>query len=133
MTPPTLYHYTLIFIAGGIGSACRYTFTLLAQRLHLHTATATFTANTLACFILGFISHTITTLPTTTATHLRLALITGFCGGFSTFSSFTHENITFTTTHTPHTALIYTITTFITTHIALLIGIYLSKLYHTTQ
>ena len=79
-----------VFLGGGLGSVCRYG---LAKLLPYEEGfpTATFLSNMLACCILGFIMayHEKSTL----SRPLMLLLATGFCGGFSTFSTFGLEFI----------------------------------------
>ncbi|MBD3750094.1 MAG: fluoride efflux transporter CrcB [Sphingobacteriales bacterium] len=81
----------VIFIGGGLGSVLRY----LVNRwvltwFHLSFPLGTFLVNVLGCFLIGFFIFYINKsqpLP------LRLFLVTGFCGGFTTFSSFAFENV----------------------------------------
>lgn len=76
-----------VFIGGGLGSLCRYGLTFLIPSTSFPGATLG--ANILACFILGFLvsywNHQL--VPDT----WKLLLGTGFCGGFSTFSTFSKE------------------------------------------
>jgi len=80
--------YLMVFIGGGLGSLCRYGF---AQWLgqYKEFPLGTFAANGVSCIILGALvalaSRQILPL------EYRLLLITGFCGGFSTFSTFSNE------------------------------------------
>lgn len=52
----------------------------------------TFLVNILGCFLIGFLVF-YTGRVGAAATAWRLLLVTGFCGGFTTFSSFSFENI----------------------------------------
>ena len=85
----------LIFIGGGLGSLCRYG---IGQLLPYSGAFpwATFCINLLACFVLGFvlgwISRQAPDAPL--ANNMKWLLATGFCGGFSTFSTFSNETLT---------------------------------------
>lgn len=81
----------LVFIGGGLGSLCRWGISLGLQPLHLKFPLATFLANALACFVLGALLGF--QLTGDLSTEKRLLLVTGFCGGFSTFSTFTAETI----------------------------------------
>lgn len=70
----------LIFLGGGTGSCMRYLFSLL-----FCTPFATLVANILGCLIIGALSSQITNA------EWKLLLVTGFCGGFTTFSTFSNE------------------------------------------
>ena len=74
-----------VFIGGGLGSLCRYGIGRMYDTSHY----GTLTANIISCLILGFLigmgTHHIL------KSEHRLLLMTGFCGGFSTFSTFSGE------------------------------------------
>lgn len=79
-----------VFIGGGLGSVSRYGLSILFRFLgQTHWPVATLVANLLATFILGIV---IFTYKQQTPTNLLFLLLTsGFCGGFSTFSTFSLE------------------------------------------
>lgn len=80
-----------VFLGGGLGSLSRYgVSTLTARFFSGEFPLATLLSNTLSCAVLGWFAWQSTSpLPA----HWRLLLITGFCGGFSTFSAFGFETI----------------------------------------
>lgn len=79
-----------IGLGGAAGSVFRYLLGGVVQR----TAGMAFPVGTLAvnvagCFLIGVLTQHFMNLQTTPA--MRAALITGFCGGFTTFSAFSIE------------------------------------------
>jgi CrcB protein len=58
---------------------------------------------------------------------LKLFLITGICGGFTTFSAFTFENLQLIQTGHTGTAVIYTIVSVFLGILAVIGGLWLSK------
>ncbi|MGI9527688.1 MAG: fluoride efflux transporter CrcB [Weeksellaceae bacterium] len=78
----------LIFIGGGFGSVLRYGTGYLLNKTFPY---GTFTANVLGCLIIGLILG-LFEREILQQTHI-LILAVGFCGGFTTFSSFAAENL----------------------------------------
>lgn len=74
-----------VFLGGGLGSLCRYGVGKIWETSHY----GTLTANIISCLVLGVLigltSHEIL------KSEHRLLWMTGFCGGFSTFSTFSGE------------------------------------------
>jgi len=82
----------LIALGGAVGSVARYLMGRGVQgALHLEFPIGTFAVNVVGCLIIGvlakFFLHSQTELP------LRATLMIGFCGGFTTFSSFSLETL----------------------------------------
>ncbi|GIV51977.1 MAG: putative fluoride ion transporter CrcB [Candidatus Kapaibacterium sp.] len=88
-----LRNLALVGFGGMAGSIARYLVAVaLSQRLPLGFPFGTFTVNIVGCFLIGLILGLLGRAGTL-GPDLRLLLATGFCGGFTTFSSFTYEII----------------------------------------
>jgi len=81
----------IVFLGGGAGSVVRYLISKLYSQNPVFPY-GTLTSNFISCIIFGAVI-----MWGTQKLHLnpllKLLLLTGFCGGFSTFSSFTFETI----------------------------------------
>lgn len=85
---------TIVYIAigGAIGSVLRYlTSVFVAKYWSNAFPLATFLVNIIGCFLIGFIIGYLAKNQLTDS-NLKWFLITGFCGGFTTFSAFGLEN-----------------------------------------
>ncbi|WP_229311149.1 fluoride efflux transporter CrcB [Larkinella soli] len=85
--------FWLVFLGGGLGSITRYSLSRYVQPLLRTTfPAATLIANVLASLILGFLVGWMTARASGRET-IRLLIGVGFCGGFSTFSTFSSETL----------------------------------------
>lgn len=95
----------LVCIGSFFGGGMRYLVALLHERLTGPTAVAygsfpwaTFAVNVLGCLFIGLFTGIAASghLPA----QWKLVLVTGFCGGFTTFSTFMNENYLLAKGHT---------------------------------
>ena len=81
-----------IFIGGGVGSVFRYLIQLaINQSVITKLPLGTFVANIIGCFLIGAFYSLSERL--NISNEIRLLFTVGFCGGFTTFSTFSTENL----------------------------------------
>jgi len=84
----------LVFVGGGLGSLLRYQLGRFINQTYLSAfPTATLIINLLACLLLGLVLGYLNK-PEYQNQAARILLAVGFCGGFSTFSTFSYETLT---------------------------------------
>jgi CrcB protein len=80
-----------VFIGGGIGSILRYGFGKIFQTLPSGFPVSTFLVNIIGCLLIGFLMGVGVKFEDFNENQYLL-LVTGLCGGFTTFSAFAAEN-----------------------------------------
>ena len=79
-----------VFLGGGFGSVLRFLISSYTQKLWNINAfpLGTFVVNITGCFLIGMLSAYFIKVDNA----LKYLLITGLCGGYTTFSTFSAEN-----------------------------------------
>ncbi|MEO9510521.1 MAG: fluoride efflux transporter CrcB [Flavobacteriaceae bacterium] len=116
-----------VFLGGGLGSVLRYLISKPLNTILQNFFLGTFFVNILGCLligaILGFASRN-----NLLSTNTSLFLATGFCGGFTTYSSFAFEKHSLLKNSDLFHFSVYTITSIVIGVLAVALGIWLSKL-----
>lgn len=81
--------FLFVFVGGGLGSACRYAIAILKDHfggdaIPWHTLIV----NIGGSLLIGLLMALFEKMP---GHWLTFLMVTGFCGGFTTFSTFSHE------------------------------------------
>jgi fluoride exporter len=83
----------LIFAGGGLGSVARYFLGRWVSTFHqLNFPFGTLAVNVVACFVLGLVVG-LSDQRQILSPDSRVFWAIGFCGGFSTFSTFSYESL----------------------------------------
>lgn len=119
--------FLLVFLGGGLGSMLRFAISKIFNGYFQHFFLGTFLVNIIGCLIIGLILG-LSLKENLLSQNQTILLVTGFCGGFTTFSTFAFEN---------HSVLrdgglvhfaLYTIASIVVGIIAVAIGLWLAKL-----
>jgi CrcB protein len=83
----------IVFLGSGIGGVTRYVVqNVAAGSSPFIFPVGTFTVNIAGCFLIGLF-YALGERGNLLSPEWRMALTTGFCGGFTTFSTFAFENM----------------------------------------
>lgn len=116
----------LVFVGGGFGSVLRFILGKFLNNSQNGIPYGTFAANIIGSLLIGIILGMAAKNDTLTSNQ-TLLLATGFCGGFTTFSTFAYENHVLLKSGDFTSFAIYTIASFIIGFLAVFFGIYLTK------
>jgi CrcB protein len=123
-----MYRYLIYVIIGSsIGGAARF----LAQefvhkRFPSFIPLSTLSVNIIGCFIIGII-YALAEKSKISA-EVRILIATGFCGGFTTFSSFAFENVKLLQDGEFFNTALYIILSLVIGFVAVYLGILFTKL-----
>lgn len=116
----------LVFVGGGFGSVARYLLGKWLNNLETSIPYGTMLSNVLGSLLIGLVLGYLSKTGNISQTH-TLLLATGFCGGFTTFSTFAYENHLFLKNGDYFSFLPYTLGSLILGFLAVFVGLYISK------
>lgn len=113
----------LVGSGGALGSILRFLISDLTNKYYFMAfPLATFIINILGCFCIGLLAGLVPA-----NSNLRFFLAIGFCGGYTTFSTFSMETFTLLQNNQIHIAVTYTIASILIGLTAVWLGVYLTK------
>ena len=123
----TFTKYLAVALGGALGAMVRYYLNGSAlSRVALPFPTATFVINVTGSFIIGFFL-TLVTERISVNPHLRLAVVVGFVGAYTTFSTFEYETAILLRERAYLTVFLYVVMSFAVGLAAVLGGISVAR------
>jgi CrcB protein len=105
--------FLLVFIGSGVGGVIRYSISLFFANVSYKFPWPTFIANAVAAFLVG-VFYALATQKEWLDKNYILLLTVGFCGGLSTFSTFSYEGVRLFQTQQYGIAALYVLLSVIT-------------------
>ncbi|HLP20686.1 MAG TPA: fluoride efflux transporter CrcB [Chitinophagales bacterium] len=118
--------YILVFLGGGLGSIARFLVGRYFDSAPGALPISTFLSNTLSSLILGVLMGYYVSKPQANE-NIRLLIATGFCGGFSTFSTFSYETFMLLNTGNYKTGLLNIFANLLLCYAAIAIGFFAGR------
>ena len=121
----TLKALLFVFLGGGIGSIIRYLMSVVMSPISQKFPFATLLTNIISCVLLGFIVGL--SLKNSLSNEMKLFLMVGLCGGFSTFSTFSAESYQMFNVGNGLLAILYMGASFLICLLAIYLGVKLGS------
>ena len=119
----------LVFVGGGLGSVVRFLFSKWISTPSTDFPTATFVTNFLACLILGVLANYLGETKQESEKIMASLFMTGFCGGFSTFSTLNLETFNLIQNQNYQIAFLYTFSNVVLGFIGIAIGFWVVNVF----
>jgi len=120
----------IVFIGGGLGTVMRFLIGKLIPYSGKGFPWNTFCANLLGCLLIGLLTGYFMRNCSENQSSLILFATIGFCGGFTTFSSFANENLSFIRSGDYAILLSYSLLSISTGILMVYLGILIDKHLH---
>lgn len=121
-----MYYALLVFFGGGLGSLMRYGLSIFFNRALLPIGTLG--SNIISCLLLGFIIGA--SYKIIISDPQKIFFMTGVCGGFSTFSTYSAEIVTMYNGGAAFHAFIYLMISVALGISSIALGMLLAKLFY---
>lgn len=119
----------LVGVGGGVGSMLRYLVSVLTYKYNSGIFPwATFIVNMVGCLLIGLLIGVVERqIPNSIS--LKYLFITGFCGGFTTFSAFSLEGLLLIQTGNASLSIIYILTSIVLGLLVVWAGIEITNVF----
>lgn len=116
----------LVGLGSGLGGMCRYLVSQLLVTTQNGFPWGTFTVNIVGSLLIGLLWGLSSRLPSLSPV-LTLLFMVGFCGGFTTFSTFSREGLSLLQTQNYTLFLLYTLGSVVLGILAVMVGYFGGK------
>lgn len=124
-----MLNFLAIFLGGGLGAVSRYGISVAMRNYCFDFPFATLVVNVIGSLILGFVVALFWNKMPDSALHdtVKMAVTVGFCGGLTTFSTFSWEAFDLIKNGEMLLAMLYVLLSVLVCILAVSFGVFLSK------